>query len=167
MDGFYLFSDVIDAQLEQKLIWYIENDSRFYRYVKIGKIFYQMAPCDFPDVWKELLTVIESVHPSCRDFDYALQLKYTPGVSFMAHYDSRKRWKEFIVGVNLNSTANLYFTRKDCETINIEVPPRSIYVLSGDAQYKWKHGIKKVKDLRYSITLRKKTEYEKRMETKY
>ena len=64
----------------------------------------------------------------------------------------------------MNSAAELYFTKKDTETVNITIPPRSIYVLSGDCRYNWRHGIKKVKDLRYSITLRKKTAFEKRNE---
>jgi len=161
MDGFFLFPDAIDSTLEQKIINIIETDSRFVRYEKTGKIFYHMSPRDFPDEWNKLLKIIEGLHSSCKGFDYSLQLKYEKGVYFSSHYDSRKRWEEFIVGVNLNSEAELYFTKKGTESVYIKVPPRSIYVLSGESRYEWRHGIKKVKQLRYSITFRKKTEYEK------
>jgi len=118
----------------------------------------------FPEEWHILQGIILSLHESCKDFDYSLQLKYTPGVRFNAHYDSKLRWEEFIVGVNLKSEAELYFTKKDTKTVSITIPPRSIYVLSGESRYQWRHGIKKVKDLRYSITFRKKTQLEKNNE---
>ena len=79
----------------------------------------------------------------------------------------KKRWEEFIVGVNLNSEAELYFTKKDLDSVSIIVPPRSIYIFSDESRYNWIHGIKKVNDLRYSITFRKKTSYEMRMEIEY
>lgn len=162
MDGFHLFTNVFEPEFEDRLINIIETDYRFIRYIKTGKLFYQMEPEHFPKEWHVLLGIISNLHESCIDFDYSLQLKYSPGVRFNAHYDSKHRWDEFIVGVNLKSEAELYFTKKDTKTVSIKIPPRSIYVLSGESRYKWRHGIKKVKNLRYSITLRKKTELEKR-----
>jgi hypothetical protein len=161
MEGFYLFTNVIDKTLEKKIISIMETDSTFVRHETTGKIFYQMAPYDFPEEWIELLNIIKGLHSSCSGFDYSLQLKYEKGVYFRAHYDSKKRWEEFIVGVNLKSTAELYFTKKDTKSVNVVIPPRSIYILSGDSRYNWRHGIKKVQDLRYSITFRKKTDFEK------
>ena len=162
MDGFYLFYNVIDKALEKKLINTVETYTQYIRYETSGKIFYQMSPCDFPKEWTELLKIIKGLHSSCTGFDYSLQLKYDKGVYFRAHYDSKKRWEEFIVGINLKSNAELYFTKKGTKTVNIVIPPRSIYILSGDSRYNWRHGIKKVNELRYSITFRKKTDFEKR-----
>ena len=166
MEGFFLFPNVVDKTLETKIINIIETDPRFLRYIKTGKIHYNMSPREYPKEWMDILKIIEGLHPLCKDFDHALQLKYHPGVSFRAHYDSKKRWEEFIVGVNLNSEAELYFTKKDTKTVSVIIPPRSIYVLSGESRYEWRHGIKKVKDLRYSITFRKKSDYEKKMESR-
>ncbi len=123
-----------------------------------------MSKEHFPKEWETLQEIISNLHESCIDFDYSLQLKYSPGIRFNAHYDSKHRWEEFIVGVNLKSEAELYFTKKDTKTISITIPSRSIYILSGESRYQWRHGIKKVKDLRYSITLRKKTKKEKKRE---
>ena len=166
MDGFFLFKNAIDSTLEKKIINIIETDPRFLRYVKTGKIYYHMSPEDYPREWIELLSIIQKLHKSCKDFDYSLQLKYQPGVYFSSHFDSKKRWEEFIVGVNLNSDAELYFTKKGNSSVSVIVPSRSIYVLSGESRYNWRHGIKKVKELRYSITFRKKTNYEKKNEMK-
>ena len=63
-------------------------------------------------------------------------------------------------------TFGTYFTKKGFKSISVVLPPRSIYVLSGESRYEWRHGIKKVKGLRYSITLRKKTDFEKKQEYK-
>lgn len=166
LPGFYLFKNAFDLKLENKIINIIDTDPRFIRSFNNGKIFYQMGPEHFPKEWKILLEIISKLHPSCVDYDYSLQLKYQPGIRFNAHYDSKHRWEEFIVGVNLKSEAELYFTKKDTPTITKKIPPRSIYILSGDSRYKWRHGIKKVKELRYSITFRKKTEKEKQINSK-
>ena len=166
MDGFFLFTDAIDATLEKKIISIIDTDPRFVRYLKTGKIYYHMSPRDFPEEWGKLLRIVEGLHGSCKGFDYSLQLKYEKGVYFSAHYDSKKRWEEFIVGVNLNSEAELYFTKKGFKSISVVLPHRSIYVLSGESRYEWRHGIKKVKGLRYSITFRKITDFEKKQKYK-
>ena len=84
---------------------------------KTGKIYYHMSPRDFPEEWDKLLQIVEGLHGFCKGFDYSLQLKYEKGVYFSAHYDSKKRWEEFIVGVNLNSEAELYFTKKGFKSI--------------------------------------------------
>ena len=43
-----------------------------------------------------------------------------------------------------------------CEraTAEIELGPRSAYVLSGKARWSWQHSIPAAKDLRYSVTFR-------------
>ncbi|MFL5967577.1 MAG: hypothetical protein ACJ747_13605, partial [Gaiellaceae bacterium] len=40
------------------------------------------------------------------------------------------------------------------ETYELELAPRSGYVLSGDARTKWQHHVPPTKSLRYSITFR-------------
>jgi len=79
-----------------------------------------MEPEHFPEEWHILLGIISNLHESCIDFDYSFQLKYSPGVRFNAHYDSKHRWDEFIVGVNLKSVAELYFTKKYTKTVSIK-----------------------------------------------
>lgn len=153
MKDFYLYENIVSRDLEKQLIFIIENDSRYQRFMKTGKIFYSMQET-FPEQWNLLQALIMSLDGDIDGFDYALQLKYTPGVGFVAHYDSKHRWGEFIVGVNLGSEAEIYFTKKDTETVYKTIPARSIYVMSGDCRYKWRHGIRKVKEIRYSITFR-------------
>ena len=62
-----------------------------------------------------------------------------------------------VVGVSLGSSARLRFRRGSkgrWTTWEVDLPPRSAYVLAGEARTKWQHSIPPTKALRYSITFR-------------
>lgn len=62
-----------------------------------------------------------------------------------------------VVGVSLLAASRMRF-RRDAdgmrETFELELAPRSGYVLAGEARTKWQHHIPPTKSLRYSITFR-------------
>jgi hypothetical protein len=161
--GLQLFPGIVDDALSDAIISRIERELQFPSGlpmgVKKGKTFYQMLLDRFPEEWVVLQGLIASLTGVC-DLDFAIQIKYDSGSLFPHHYDSKAKWGPSIVGVSLKTEVQLYFTKKGCETINVTVPPGSIYVMSGDSRYLWRHGIKKVKDTRYSITFRKMILYQ-------
>ena len=62
-----------------------------------------------------------------------------------------------VVGVSLGGTSRLRFQRGKRENRRvweIQLDPRSGYVLSGEARKSWEHSIPPTKELRYSITFR-------------
>jgi alkylated DNA repair dioxygenase AlkB len=61
-----------------------------------------------------------------------------------------------IVGISLLSACVFKLRRGDRTgtPINIELAPRSAYVLDGEARRDWQHSIPAVKRMRYSITFR-------------
>lgn len=62
-----------------------------------------------------------------------------------------------VVGVSLGGSSRLRFQRGKREKRRVwelQLEPRSGYVLSGDARRSWEHSIPPTKELRYSITLR-------------
>jgi DNA oxidative demethylase len=64
---------------------------------------------------------------------------------------------ELVVGVSLLSPARMRFRRGPAgarETRELELAPRSGYVLSDEARWKWEHHVPPTKSLRYSITFR-------------
>jgi DNA oxidative demethylase len=64
---------------------------------------------------------------------------------------------ETVVGVSLGGTSRLRFQRGKRENRRvweIQLEPRSGYVLSGEARRSWEHSIPPTKELRYSITFR-------------
>ena len=104
--------------------------------------------------------------------DYCLGLTYPPGASFQSHFDSRHRWGETVVGATLGQCGTLYFTPpkqshfnrpfiqenflndkgqpairiKDYTlgnfAIELDLPRRSIYVMTGQSRFDFKHGLR-------------------------
>jgi alkylated DNA repair dioxygenase AlkB len=62
-----------------------------------------------------------------------------------------------VVGVSLLASSRLRFRRGPAgerRAFEVELPPRSGYVLAGEARTKWEHHVPPTKSLRYSITFR-------------
>jgi len=91
-------------------------------------------------------------------FAHTLIAEYQPGVQLGWHRDVPQF--EMVVGVSLAGSARMrlrpYPVRADkrADVIVLELEPRSAYVLTGDARWRWQHSIPPTKALRYSITFR-------------
>jgi len=62
-----------------------------------------------------------------------------------------------VIGVSLTSAAMMRFRRMHPERedlFRLELAPRSIYIMAGDARSSWQHSLPATKTLRYSITFR-------------
>jgi len=85
----------------------------------------------------------------------ALVQRYPEGATIGWHRDAPAFGR--IVGVSLASSARMRFRRgskgnwRRCE---LELPPRSAYVLTGEARTSWQHSLPPTSLLRYSITFR-------------
>jgi alkylated DNA repair dioxygenase AlkB len=86
----------------------------------------------------------------------ALLSEYTPGATIGWHRDA-PMFGPKVVGVSLGSACRMRFQRgkeEERRTWELELAPRSAYVLSGAARSAWQHSIPAVKQTRYSITFR-------------
>jgi DNA oxidative demethylase len=85
----------------------------------------------------------------------ALVQRYPEGAQIGWHRDAPMFGT--VVGISLLSPARLRF-RRDAggkrDSFEIELAPRSGYVLAGEARMAWQHHIPPAKSLRYSITFR-------------
>jgi alkylated DNA repair dioxygenase AlkB len=93
------------------------------------------------------------------DFIHALLVRYDPGAGIGWHRD--RPVFEAVVGVSLGSPAVLRFRRRresGFDRANIEVEPRSAYLLTGPARHEWEHSIAPGETLRLSITFRSLSE---------
>ncbi|KAE9407144.1 hypothetical protein BT96DRAFT_914754 [Gymnopus androsaceus JB14] len=79
---------------------------------------------------------------------------YDPGEGISPHVDLLRRFGDGIVGVSLCGGCVMRFERvqegdedqkddSDNHVYDVYLPPNSIIVLSGDARYKWTHGIER------------------------
>ena len=81
--------------------------------------------------------------------------RYPPGAPIGWHRDSPAY--ELVVGISLLSPARMRFRRGSTHhwtTYELELPPRSAYILDGESRRLWQHSIPPMKSLRYSITFR-------------
>jgi alkylated DNA repair protein (DNA oxidative demethylase) len=84
-----------------------------------------------------------------------LLTKYPPGASIGWHRDAPMFGT--VVGVSLASSCRMRFQRgkgEERRVYELELEPRSAYVLDGPVRHAWQHSIPPTKELRYSITFR-------------
>ena len=89
------------------------------------------------------------------DFVHVLLARYDPGAGIGWHRD--RDVFEQVVGISLKSEATLRFRQRTVggfRRANLNVEPRSAYLLSGEARHNWEHSISPGETLRFSITLR-------------
>lgn len=93
------------------------------------------------------------------DLVQVLLTRYDPRAGIGWHRD--RPVFEHVVGISLGAPAVLRFRRRHAggfERSSIDLPPRSIYHLFGEARYEWEHGIAGMAATRWSITFRSLSE---------
>ena len=99
-----------------------------------------------------------------QDFVHVLLARYDPGAGIGWHRD--RDVFEKVVGISLATPATLRFRRRrpdGFDRANLEVMPRSAYLLSGEARWEWEHRITPGDELRFSITFRTLSEKGRRI----
>ena len=94
-----------------------------------------------------------------EDFAHALVIRYDPGAGIGWHRDRPQFDK--VVGVSLAATTVMRFRQRTAagfRRANVELPPRSAYLLSGEVRQDWEHSIAAHQALRFSITFRSLSE---------
>src|SRR5919202_4401508 len=102
---------------------------------------------------RETAAELASVEPDA--LVEALVQRYPEGAQIGWHRDAPMFGT--VVGVSLLAPARMRFRRGPAggrSTFELELEPRSGYVLAGEARTKWQHHVPPTKALRYSITFR-------------
>lgn len=93
------------------------------------------------------------------DLAQLLLTRYDPGAGIGWHRD--RPVFEHILGISLGESATLRFRRRKpggFDRASIDLPPRSIYHLAGEARHQWEHSIAEMAVTRWSITFRSLSE---------
>jgi alkylated DNA repair dioxygenase AlkB len=99
--------------------------------------------------------------PATR-FGHALIAEYKTGTQLGWHRDVPEF--EMIVGVSLAGYCRMRLRRyppksgRATETLSLDLEPRSVYSMRGEARWGWQHSVPPTKTLRYSITFRTRLE---------
>ncbi|MGE5562950.1 MAG: alpha-ketoglutarate-dependent dioxygenase AlkB [Bacillota bacterium] len=115
------------------------------------------APTDPIPGWLEPLREVAAMFAGLEPnaFVHVLLARYDPGAGIGWHRD-RDVFDE-VVGVSLAAPATLRFRKRTpngFDRANLDVAPRSAYLLSGEARRDWEHSITPGDQLRFSITFR-------------
>jgi len=97
------------------------------------------------------------------EFVHALLVRYDPGAGIGWHRD--RPVFEDVAGVSLGSPAVLRFRKRrpgGFDRTNVDLEPRSAYLLAGPARHEWEHSIAPAETLRFSITFRTLSELDRR-----
>ena len=89
------------------------------------------------------------------NFAAALVIRYDPGAGIGWHRD-RPQYGE-VLGLSLSAPCVLRLRRRTesgFERRSVDLPPRSLYLLSGEVRHAWEHSIVPLEVTRRSITLR-------------
>jgi alkylated DNA repair dioxygenase AlkB len=111
---------------------------------------------DFPialEPLRERAAAVAGIEPA--QFAEVLVTEYQAGAGIGWHRDSLAFG--VIAGVSLGATCRMRFQKGEGttrQTWAIELPSRSLYLLTGKAREEWQHSIPPLKELRYSITFR-------------
>lgn len=102
---------------------------------------------------REAAASLANVQPD--DFAHVLLARYDAGAGIGWHRD--RDVFEKVVGISLNTPATLRFrqrTGSGFRRANLDVEPRSAYLISGQSRWEWEHSIAPGAQLRFSITFR-------------
>jgi len=70
--------------------------------------------------------------------------EYYSGQELLLHFDHHQTYGPVIVGLSLQGAGVLTFQHgKTGQEIDVPLPPRSLYLMSGDSRYVWMHGMTK------------------------
>jgi alkylated DNA repair dioxygenase AlkB len=169
-DGFVYRPDFLSARDEAELLSHIHEldfaPFDFHGYTALRRVVQYGRSYDFSTrkthAGRQLPEFLLSARSRAADFagvasDSIVQAtiaEYSPGAPIGWHRDVPEF--EVVIGVSLLGMCKMRLKKSNAEekTLSINLEPRSIYLLSGEARWAFQHSIPPVKELRYSITFR-------------
>lgn len=110
---------------------------------KARKVKHDMRIGELPEWLKKLSQKLQKDGHMLEVADQVIVNEYKPGQGISGHIDCEPCFRDTIASLSLGSGCVMDFTNKDDKTQKIPawLAPRSLVVLSGEARYKWLHGI--------------------------
>ncbi|MCP5402603.1 MAG: alpha-ketoglutarate-dependent dioxygenase AlkB [Novosphingobium sp.] len=90
-----------------------------------------------------------------EDLAECLLNRYEAGAIIQPHFD-KPVW-DHVIGISLGAPTTMQFSRQgeaSALEVAIALPPRSMYLLAGDARHVWQHSLPPMAATRWSITFR-------------
>lgn len=151
--GLYIYEDFVSKEMGDKLWYQLDNDvwenklkrrTQHYNY----DYDYNRGTSDpIPrKMWGHLITCTEHINkfviPNQPPMDRIIVNEYTQKQGITPHIDRVEPFGPYIMSLSLGSEAVMDFYGSNGETHSFWLNTRSLVIMSGDARYIWKHGIK-------------------------
>jgi alkylated DNA repair dioxygenase AlkB len=99
-----------------------------------------------PELYQSLIPrfnafIKENIDDQDVPFDQLIINQYLSGQGIAAHIDHTIKFGAIIACVSLGSGIEITFTRTGYDAVKIYVEPNSLYIMSDEARYLWKHAI--------------------------
>jgi alkylated DNA repair dioxygenase AlkB len=126
-----------------------------YRYDYTAK---NISPSDYLGPFPEWLNDLSSKMSGHLGFvpEQAIINEYTKGQQITPHIDAPYLFGPIVASLSLCSDSKMHFSNsyKSGTQIVVELPARSLVILSGESRSRWYHSILPVKEYRLSVTFR-------------
>ena len=154
--GLFYYDNVIDEKYEKSLIdfldeddgkkWKALSDSKNSRKIQHYGYLYnyktgntkekgEPIPDEFQSLIKEISTITRT--SGFKKFNQVIVNNYEDGQGISAHTDV-KEYGDVIGCYTIGSGATMVFSKGE-EKYDLYVKPRSVYIMTGESRYKWKH----------------------------
>ena len=159
--GLHVAYNVFSEEAEQRLFAIHAEDSRERLHAEKPTDFFNddreggRGAERFPDEWFQVINAVRDcglapdlVMPQC-----CISWSYPPGAVFPFHWDSRFRWGEYVLGVSLGAPARITFQPnikpnvKPKAALSVQLPRRSIYVMTDQSRTAYQHSVDCVKQV--------------------
>ena len=118
----------------------------------------------YPEIILEVVNLIKKCIPEKYILDACIINRYKPGEGITAHIDKIDSFDDYVCCLTMCSGADLEFS-KDSDTFTLHTVPNSLYIMTDESRYLWKHqmrgrltdivnGTTVKRGIRYSITFR-------------
>lgn len=97
-------------------------------------------PDQIPDCCRNLFERLKETSFSNFKPDQLTVNCYKPGQGIPSHVDTHSAFEDPIMSLSLLSPVIMEF-KKNMKTLCVQLPPRSLAVMSGESRYAWTHGI--------------------------
>jgi len=160
IEGFYLIPNVFDQEENQYYISKIEENKGFeckqihlaeeygWKFLPVEKKTQQdylgPNPPWLNDIWSRASSSLNKYlgDKNFTHWDHVLINHYEVGDGCKPHTDDLKFWDDWVIGVSFGSGCEMILSEyKTNNPTSIYLPAKSVYLLTGDARYRWTHGI--------------------------
>jgi alkylated DNA repair protein alkB family protein 8 len=163
--GLQLYKDVITSEHEQDIILTLDkqtwSDSLSRRTQQYGyeynytsrNVNKQVEPF-LPELQNIVNWIDTHITKGSINLDQCIVNEYYRDQCIGKHIDSPTAFGDTIISLSLGESTNFSFTHKETQkVVELELPVRSLLILTGEARYDWQHAIPKRKT--YTIDGRK------------